>query len=179
MSILNPQRAKIIGLVALMAMSALGLSACLGAQSTPSSTPPVVIITQVVTQIIPPTPKPATATPEPTATTPPPTASPTFDPMAAVIYYPLPDCVASRLHVGDVAMVSYVGGPNGIRYGRDMAEGTVFAYADPGALLEIVDGPFCSRGWIVWMVRMADGQEGFTPEGDGNTYWLLPTAPHK
>ena len=55
-----------------------------------------------------------------------------------------------------------------------MGEATVFAYAQPGAVLEIVNGPFCSRGWIVWFVRMADGQVGYTPEGDGNTYWLFP-----
>jgi hypothetical protein len=67
-----------------------------------------------------------------------------------------------------------MGGPNGIRYGVDMSEATVFAYAQPGAILEIVNGPFCSRGWIVWFVRTGDGQVGYTPEGDGNTYWLFP-----
>jgi hypothetical protein len=75
-------------------------------------------------------------------------------------------------------MVSLVGGANGIRYGRDLHEDTVIAYAQPGAILEIVNGPWCSHGWIVWMVRTADGLVGYTPEGNGNEYWLLPTAPY-
>ncbi len=148
---------------------------CNPAPAQPAGTPAVVVITQIVTQIIPPTPVPMTATPVPTDTPVVPTATPTFDPLSAPIYYPLEDCVASRLHIGDFAMVSYVGGANGIRYGRDLAEATVFAYAQPGDILEIVNGPWCSRGWLVWMVRTADGNVGYTPEGDGNSYWLLPT----
>jgi len=68
------------------------------------------------------------------------------------------------------------GGSNGIRYGGDLTEETVFAYAQPGDVLEIVDGPFCSHGWIVWYVRTGDGQTGYTPEGDGSNYWLFPVA---
>ena len=156
----------------------LAVSACVSAPAAgPTATPPVIYVTQVITQIIPPTPVPMTATPAPTETPLPPSPTPTFDPLAAPIYYPLEDCVASRLHVGDLAMVSLDGGPNGIRYGRDLFEDTVFAYAQPGSNVEIVNGPWCSRGWIVWFVRTAGGTEGFTPEGDGNTYWLLPVGP--
>ncbi len=139
-------------------------------------TPPVVVITQVVTEMIPPTPLPVTPTIAPSATALPPTITPTWDPLSAPIYYPIPDCVASRLHIGDKAMVSFVGGANGIRYGRDLAEETVIGYAQPGAILEITNGPWCSRGWLVWMVKTADGLTGYTPEGDGNSYWLLPTS---
>lgn len=163
---------------AAMVILLAGLSACNGAAPAAATqepaTPPVILITQVITQIVPPTPVPVTDTPQPTATPEPPTQTPTFDPLAAPIYYPLPDCVASRLHIGDKAMVSLVGGPNGIRYGRDIHESTVFAYAQPGSLLEIINGPWCSRGWLVWLVRTADGQVGYTPEGDGNTYFLFP-----
>jgi hypothetical protein len=156
------------------------LAACSGAPpATVIVTPPVVIITQVVTQIIAPTPIPVTPTAEIKATdTPvPPTAKPTFDPLSAPIYYPLGDCVASRLHVGDIAMVSLVGGANGIRYGRNIAEDAIAGYAQPGAKLEIVNGPWCSQGWLVWLVRTSDGLVGYTPEGNGNEYWLFPTAP--
>ncbi|MCZ7554235.1 MAG: hypothetical protein M5U05_16930 [Anaerolineales bacterium] len=85
--------------------------------------------------------------------------------------------MASRLQIGDLAMVSLQGGPNGIRYGRDLYYDTIIAYAQPGAILEITNGPWCSHGWLVWMVRTQDGTVGYTPEGDGNEYWLLPTAP--
>jgi hypothetical protein len=138
------------------------------------ATPPVVVITQVVTEMIPPTPLPVTPTTAPSATPPQPTTTPTWDPLSAPIYYPIPDCVASRLHVGDKAMVSFVGGANGIRYGRDLAESTIIGYAQPGAVLDIQSGPWCSRGWLVWLVKTADGTVGYTPEGDGNSYWLLP-----
>jgi hypothetical protein len=169
---------KVRGLLVVMLGLHLALAACATNPATaPTATPPVIYVTQIVTQIIPPTPVPMTPTPLPTETPAPPSPTPTFDPLTAEIYYPLEGCVASRLHVGDKAMVSLVGGPNGIRYGRDLSEATVIGYAQPGAILDIVNGPWCSRGWIVWFVRTGDGTEGFTPEGDGNEYWLLPVAP--
>ena len=145
-------------------------------EPTQSPTPPMLIVTQVITQIATATVAPS-ATPAPTST-PVPTATikPTFDPYSAPVYYPLENCVASRLHVGDVAMVSLSSKPNGIRYGQDLFYDTIATYADPGALLEIVGGPWCSHGWIVWLVRTQDGFVGYTPEGDGNEYWLLPTG---
>jgi hypothetical protein len=135
--------------------------------------PPTVVITQIITQVITPTPAPVTPTPPPSPT-PAPSPTSTFDPLSVPIYYPLPDCVASRLHKGENAMVSYVGGANGIRYGPDVHEDSVFSYAQPGEILRIIDGPWCSWGYLVWMVETKDGIRGFTPEGDGNTYWLIP-----
>lgn len=168
-----------LGLLAIIGLSLLlgGCITIVAPTPEPSNTPPVLVITQVVTEIIPPSPLPATPTLPNTSTPEPPTPTPTFDPLSAPIYYPLKDCVASRLHIGDIAMVSLQGGPNGIRYGRDLYYDTIIAYAQPGALLEITNGPWCSRGWIVWMVRMQDGTVGYTPEGNGEEYWLLPTRP--
>lgn len=169
-------QAALLAILALL----LPLSACIQivAPTAPATeTPLVLVITQVVTEIIPPTPLPATSTPLPTDTPEPPTATPTWNPLNAPVYYPLENCVASRLHVGDTAMVSLYGGPNGIRYGSDLAQDTILAYAQPGAKLQITNGPYCSRGWIVWFVTMADGTVGYTPEGDGNEYWLLPVQP--
>jgi hypothetical protein len=168
-------RACLLGLFSL----SLVLSACNGPaaqqpQITQEITPQVIVVTQVITQVIPPTTAVATATPEPTSTPLPPTATPTWDPLSAPIYYPLKNCVASRLYIGDKAMVSLVGGPNGIRYGRDLYYDTIVAYAQPGAILDIINGPWCSHGWIVWMVRTQDGMVGYTPEGNGDEYWLLP-----
>lgn len=143
-------------------------------------TPQVLVVTQVVTEVITPTAAPQTLpTALPTDTPlPEPTATPTWSIVDAPIYYPLPDCVASRLHIGDRAMVSLVGGPNGIRYGLDVHVDTIAVYAQPGDVLEIVGGPWCSHGWIVWMVRTADGFVGYTPEGNGNEYWLFPLPPN-
>jgi len=141
-------------------------------EETLTATPEIQIFTQVVTEIVTPTPYP-TSSPRPTPT-PVPSPTPTWDPLSAPIYYPLEDCVASRLYVGDKAMVSLKGGPNGIRYGRDLRYDTIIGYAQPGSVIEISGGPWCSFGWIVWLVRTADGLVGYTPEGDGNEYWLLP-----
>lgn len=175
----KPIKSLRFSLVVLSMVVVLGLplSACIQVVApTPeaSATSPVIYVTQIVTEIIPPTPMPVTATPVPTSTPEPPTATPTWDPLNAPIWYPLEDCVASRLRLGDKAMVSLSGGPNGIRYGSDLYYDTIIAYAQPGSTLEIVNGPYCSRGWIVWFVRMQDGTVGYTPEGNGDEYWLLP-----
>jgi hypothetical protein len=154
----------------------LALAACIQvAAPTQAPTPPVIIITQVVTEVIPPTPLPATPTRAPTNTPFVPTPTPTYDPYKAPIYYPLDNCVASRLHIGDLAMVSLNGQASAIRYGTDLHNDTILTYAQPGAILEIVDGPYCNSGWLVWYVRTADGTTGYTPEGNGNEYWLFPT----
>jgi hypothetical protein len=142
-----------------------------------TATPAVAVITQVITQIVSPTPAPTLPpTPVPTATVGP-TNTPEWDPMAAPIYYPLEGCVASRLHIGDKAMVSYVGGANAIRYGTDVHNDTILTYAQPGDVMEIIGGPYCSWGLLVWMVRTRDNVVGFTPEGDGYEYWLIPAPP--
>ena len=140
-------------------------------ENTPTS-PPTFVMTEVVIEIITPTPMPPT--PEPSATPVTPSPTPTWDPFSAPIYYPLEDCVASRLHVGDRAMVSLLGGPNGIRYSPDLAIDTIIYSAQPGELMDIVGGPWCSNGWLVWLVETANGVRGYTPEGNGETYWLLP-----
>lgn len=144
-------------------------------EETPTpTTHPTLIITQVVTEIITPTPEPAKPTQAPTEISEP-TSTPTYDPFSAPIYYPLPNCVASRLHIGDTAMVSYLGGANGIRYSIDMSIGdNIVRYAQPGERLIIRDGPYCSYGWLVWFVETMDGFLGYTPEGNGETYWLVP-----
>jgi len=139
---------------------------------------PTKIITKVITKIVvPPTSTPLAASPLPTKPAEP-TLTPTWNPLDAPIYYPLPDCVASRLYIGDSAFVSLVGGPNAIRTDINLRTDTnIIAYAEPGEILEIIGGPQCSDGYIMWFVEMKDGLRGFTPEGDGNNYWLWPVAP--
>ena len=143
-------------------------------ESPTPTTQPTQIITQVVTEIITPTPLPILPTSPPTQSSEP-TPTPTFDPFSAPIYYPLPDCVASRLHKNDTAIVTSVGGANGIRYSPDMSlSDNIEQYAQPGDTLIIRDGPWCSYGWIVWFVETSGGFLGYTPEGNGEVYWLLP-----
>jgi len=138
-----------------------------------SPSPTVSLATQIVTEVIPPTSTP-TSIPSTLVSTPTSIATATFDPFSEGIYYPIKDCVASRLHVGDRAVVTIGGGPNAIRYGSDLHNDTIMGYAQEGERMLIVDGPWCSYGWLVWMVQTDSGLTGFTPEGDGNEYWLLP-----
>ena len=145
-------------------------------EETPTDQPTQVIV-QVITEIVTPTPQIATppALPSPT---PEPTLTPTWDPLSAPIYYPLKGCAASRLHIGGQAMVSLVGGPNAIRSSADVrAETNIISYAQPGEVLNIVAGPWCDLGYLIWLIETQDGIRGYTPEGDGYTYWLFPTAP--
>ena len=102
---------------------------------TPTSVP-TKIITQVITQIVvPPTPAlplVTPATPEPIEIIP----TPTWDPLSAPIYYPLEDCVASRLYIGDTAIVSLVGGANALRTDINLRTDTnIFTYIEPGETL--------------------------------------------
>lgn len=59
------------------------LPACIQIQAPTRQvvTPPVVVITQIVTEMIPPTPVPVTPTIAPSATPLPPTVTPTWDPL--------------------------------------------------------------------------------------------------
>lgn len=175
MSYLDPKRR--VYLIILVSLFLASLACRIEAprlilEETPT-VPPTIVITEVITEVVTQTPAPVTPTLEPTVP-PEPSPTPTFDPLAVPIYYPLPDCVASRLHIGDWAMVSLVGGPNGIRYGQDIHYDTVIYEAQPGEILHIVGGPYCSHGWLVWMVETQNGVRGYTPEGNGNEYWLLP-----
>jgi hypothetical protein len=48
---------------------------------------------------------------------------------------------------------------------------------EPGEEVSIVEGPSCSRGWIWWkVVSKQSGATGWTSEGDGKDYWLIPVA---
>jgi len=168
MSIINRNRRQIGGILAGLALI---LAACSSAPQTVEVTrivPQTVVVTQlatvIVTNILETTPNP-TATQAPTATS----------AFAFNVYFPIPGCPASRLRVGDLAYVSYDGGRNAIRDTPSTAPGdNVIGYADPGEQMVIIDGPVCDYSWLVWKVRLGDGMEGWTPEGNGDEYWLIP-----
>ena len=47
----------------------------------------------------------------------------------------------------------------------------------PGEMVDITKGPWCSGGSLIWKSRYCRWVEGFVPEGNGETYWLLPMPP--
>jgi len=94
------------------------------------------------------------------------------------IYSPLSQCAGSRLKVGDRVMVSFDGGHNALRSEPDThPSNNIDGYAEPGEFLEVVDGPACSFGWVMWYVHLEDTSLwGWTPETDGSEFWLQQVA---
>jgi hypothetical protein len=154
-------------------------SACKGATSQATSQPqvvaPTIIVTQVVEYVVATLP-PSTSTPVPSPTSAP-VHSTTWDPFSAPVYYPVVGCVASRLHIGDVAFVAQVDRPAFLYYYKEIAGDPGVRQLQTGEHLEITKGPWCSDGSLVWQVRAGDKHQYFAVEGDGEIYWLLPLAP--
>lgn len=90
-----------------------------------------------------------------------------------VLSKPCPDAATSRLKIGDIAYVTKDPPlPNRIREEPNV-DSEIMGLINPGGGMEILDGPACSNGWVWWKVKNAD-YEGWTPEGDLETYWLIP-----
>lgn len=90
-----------------------------------------------------------------------------------VLWKPCADAATSRLKVGDLAYVTKDPPlPNRIRKEPDTSA-DILGYIVPGGSMEILEGPTCANGWVWWKVKNAD-YTGWTPEGDKETYWLVP-----
>lgn len=90
-----------------------------------------------------------------------------------VLWKPCPDAATSRLKVGDTAYVTKDPPlPNRVRK-EPNTEAEILGHINPGGGMDIIDGPACANGWVWWKVKNADN-EGWTPEGDLETYWLIP-----
>ncbi len=51
----------------------------------------------------------------------------------------------------------------------------VLGLLPPGKAAQVVDGPLCVEGYVWWKVRTLTGTlTGWTAEGKGSTYWLVP-----
>jgi len=136
---------------------------------------PTIVITQYITQVV----ATPTITPVPPPTTvskqTPSTVKVGWDPFTVQIYYPVVGCVASRLHVGDVAFVANEGVD--LYNTKDTGYSPTYRKLLPGEMVDITKGAWCSNGSLTWKVATADGLEGFVAEGNGETYWLLPMPP--
>lgn len=123
----------------------------------------------------------SSATPQPTdapaaTNIPAPTAAPTssLTPAAALTWNACPGAFLSQLHVGDNAMVSKNPPlPNNVRAQADKTAKFLFAI-QPGEVVQITGGPGCSNNWVWWQIKTQDGRSGWTSEGDGSDYWLVP-----
>ncbi len=176
---MNKRKSKylVLGMVllTLLVATACGGSAQEVAQPTLE---PMIMVTQYVTQVVA-TRIPTTPAPVATSTLAAAPRSAGWDPLAQPIYYPIMDCVASRLHIGDRAFVAFVNDLVGIYQSKDIEDAPLFRKPNAGEELEILDGPWCRNGALVWQtLAKADELVGFTPEGNGQQYWLLPLQPY-
>lgn len=173
------QTKKSLAMLLAIGLILMGLPGCAPAGTeagAPQNLNPTVVIVQYVTQVV------ATITPAPPTATPlPPTAQPArigYDPYSVAIYFPLTGCqIASRLHVADRAVVGDTrNGTLALHMSANIGSAPIFRKLEPGEVLEVIGGPFCRDGVLVWEVMIGEEERGFVAEGDGNYYWLLPTG---
>jgi DNA-binding beta-propeller fold protein YncE len=101
-----------------------------------------------------------------------PTIVPTPTPRI-IIWSPCADAPTSRLKVGEIAYVTKDPPiPNRIRK-EPSRDSDTLGLIGPGGGMTIIDGPACANGWVWWKVKNAE-YEGWTAEGDKETYWLIP-----
>ena len=80
---------------------------------------------------------------------------------------------------GKTAMVSTDNDtPNRVRSGPSRDQ-EIIAQLYPGDIAEVIEGPVCAGGLVWWKVASAQIPEGsgWTAEGDGMEYWLVPYQP--
>ncbi len=101
-----------------------------------------------------------------------PTIVPTATPRV-VLWQPCPDAPTSRLKIGDLAYVTKNPPlPNRVRK-EPNRDAEIIGLINPAGSMEILEGPACANGWVWWKVKNAD-LNGWTAEGDKETYWLIP-----
>ena len=68
--------------------------------------------------------------------------------------------------------------PNRVRSGPSR-NNEIIAQLYPGDTAEVIEGPVCAEGLIFWKVASSQipGDSGWTAEGDGTEYYLVPYQP--
>ncbi len=94
---------------------------------------------------------------------------------------PTAHCAAgwSRLSPGIFAEVAQNNPlPNRVRSAPD-TDAEIILLIYPGHTFFVLEGPVCADGLVFWLVESAaiPGGQGWTAEGDGKEYWLVPKAP--
>jgi len=112
-----------------------------------------------------------------TGSSPPPTPTPTITPTANpnLIWALCDQSFPTHLRVGINAIVnSSPPIPNRVRI-EPSSDALILGYIQPGEIVEILTGPVCANGWVWWNIKSIETEiTGWTSEGDGIDYWLLP-----
>jgi hypothetical protein len=83
----------------------------------------------------------------------------------------------SRLEVGQKGRVSPEPPISNRVRSRPERGARLLGLLRPGETFSVLEGPRCAGGWAWWRVRsLAQDLEGWTSEGDEDTYWLEPTT---
>jgi hypothetical protein len=94
---------------------------------------------------------------------------------------PYTDCTAgwSRLSWGGDAIVTPGELPNRVRSAPNTNPDNIIATIYPGAIVHLIEGPWCNDGLVFWKVENESipGGSGWTAEGNGQEYWLEPYKP--
>lgn len=95
--------------------------------------------------------------------------------------FALKGCSSTYLKIGFSAFISYEGGINKLREtASTIPKDNIIGEIEPGEIIEIIDGPVCELDrWVLWKVRTTDNKVGWTPETNGEDYWLQPIATRK
>ncbi len=124
-----------------------------------------------------------TPTPTPTLT---PTFTPTPTPTPTLTLTPFPTIFGSmgdicpgspptRLRVGIVGKVEEGGVNNRLRDAPSTQDGAIIGLLPPGSTFQIIGGPTCdTTEFLRWWQVIAGGQTGWTAEGKGEEYYLVP-----
>jgi len=140
----------------------------------PPAPPPVAV---EATEVPPPPPPPVSEATE--VPPPPPPPEPTEVPTPPPPPPPqgCPDTIPTRLHPDMMAYVSFDPPLRNIVRAEPNPTAEEVGRLDPGTKVQILEGPVCSDGIIYWRVHSETGLEGWTGEGNKDTYWLVPGEP--
>jgi uncharacterized protein YraI len=85
-----------------------------------------------------------------------------------------PNGSAPKLLFGSTGRVT-PGQPNAMRTGPAKTGTTVVGQIPADGVFTVLDGPICADGFRWWKVAYGE-QIGWTPDGDGASYWVEPLA---
>jgi hypothetical protein len=91
------------------------------------------------------------------------------------------DCTSgwTRLTVGNRARVSEESAtPNRVR-SEPNTGAAIISQLNPGTTVDVLEGPLCTEGLVYWKVQSEaiPSGAGWTAEGDGTEYYLVPDMP--
>ena len=96
-------------------------------------------------------------------------------PAAPTSSNPCEGAYETHLSKGGFAFVNPVPPEPNLVRSEPNASSAQIGLVQPNELMEITDGPQCSGGWVWWQITSKKtGLSGWTAEGDGASYWVLP-----